>query len=136
MHLSLSLSFSLSIYIHVYLWFVSVCITNRCPISYIQYGDIPIMDSPHSTPPHALPSWPRLRRPRHGAGGGGVNPLWVCFNTGYIYIYSYVYAYMYIYIYIYIYVYTLTDLLRLHIRSKTQHNGETNNILGNGRILS
>ena len=44
------------------------------PISYIQHGNIPIRDSPHSTPLHAVPGGPTWR-PRHGIWWGDVNPL-------------------------------------------------------------
>ena len=50
------------------------------PTSYIQYGNIPIRDSPPPTPPHA-------GAVRTGAGGGmgwgGGNPLWEYFHIGY-----------------------------------------------------
>ena len=46
------------VYIYIYIYI------NRYPISYIQYGNIPIRDSPHPTPPHAVGTADR-------AGGGG-----------------------------------------------------------------
>ena len=60
---------------------------NRYPISYIQYGNIPIRDSPPPPPPHAPPG-PSADGPSMGWGGvgwGGVggNPLWVYFHIGY-----------------------------------------------------
>ena len=50
------------------------------PISYIQYGSIPIRDSP------ALPMlWPSAEGPGEGHAWGGVggNPLCVSFHIGY-----------------------------------------------------
>ena len=38
----------------------------RYPISYIQYGNIPMRDSPHPTPPHPMPAW----------GGDGWGVVW------------------------------------------------------------
>ena len=90
------------IYIYIYI--------NRYPISYIQYGNIPIRDSPTHT--HPTPCPPPLRPvcggPSMGWGGVGVNPLWIYFHIGYrildIYLHIYIYIYIYLYIYIYIYI--------------------------------
>ena len=44
------------------------------PISCIHYGNIPIKDSPHPTPPHPmLPPGPLRTAPAWGGSGG--NPL-------------------------------------------------------------
>ena len=57
-------------------------------------------------PPHPMPHTPRprLRRPRHGVGVVGGNPLWVYFHIGYRILDIYLYIHIYICIYVYIYI--------------------------------
>ena len=57
---------------------------NMFPISYIQYENIPIRDSPppHPTPPHPTTCWGRPQRGRGGHGVGGVG--WGGIPYGYI----------------------------------------------------
>ena len=88
------------IYIYIYIY------KYIYPISYIQYGNIPIRDSP---PPHPTPCWGRPQRGRGGGsmgwGGVGGNPVWVYFHIGYR-IMDFLF-FIYIYIYVYILVFSL-----------------------------
>ena len=49
-------------------------------MSYIQYGNIPIRDSPPPHPPTPCPPRPLCGRPQHGVVGGG----WGGIPYGYI----------------------------------------------------
>ena len=72
--------------------------TSRYPLSYLQYGNVTIIDSPND--PNPTP-WGEARRRAWGSGcrglGGGGNPFWVDFDIGYgISIHTHIYIYIYI----------------------------------------
>ena len=67
---------------------------DRYQISCIQYGKIPIRDSPHPTPPHAAPPGLLCVRPRHGVGWGrgaslmDIFPYWIS-DIAYLFLYTF-----------------------------------------------
>ena len=89
---------------------------NRYPISCIQYGNIPIRNSPS---PHPTPCHPPLAPLRTAPAWGGVggNPLWVYFHIGCRILYTYIN--MYIHLSLYKYIYTYGEIqLRLRLRPR------------------
>ena len=51
--------------------------THINPMSYIQFGNIPIRDSTHSSTPHAFPAAPRSSPGRVGGGVGRIPYVYV-----------------------------------------------------------